>query len=397
MEGATLLHPSTNPSRMAQSNERPDEPARSSTSRRRMLQAIGGSAGLAALSGCLNSVVGGGSGGGNLADSIVLQMEGGSMLEALKSEAFDQFNEEFGVEVKVSLRSSQQSGYAKIKAGQAEVDMTSVPPFTIYNGTKEGLWEPIDTSEVPNYEDNVLDPLKNPIFDPGEDVHAIPHAYGTVGMPYNNNKLDDPNSWGACWDEDMKGHVSMEGFGFIRVFTTALYLGMNPNDIKLDGSYEKGIQKIWETVEEQQDLVITNWTSGDEQGRLFASKDAWVGEGWGNVIYSAVQDGNDHLSYTIPEEGAYGYTQNHALVKGISEEKRRTALKFIDFLLRDEILRPTTEKLGLPPSTDVTSEKIKNLYDYDPKGGEGLKFPDVGYINEHNDEWSQKWENVRSS
>lgn len=373
---------------------------RSRPSRRDVLKGIGTGAGVTAIAGCL----GGGDGstptatatqGPNLAESITIQMEGGTMLEALKQNAFDQFKDEFGVEVKVSLRSSQQSGYSKIKAGQADADLTSVPPFTVYNGVKEGLWLPVDTSKIPNYA-NVLDPLKNPIYDPGEETHAIPHAYGTVGMAYNKNEVDDSNTWGACWNEDYKGHVAMEGFGFVRVFTTALYLGMNPNDIELDGSYEQGIEKIWETVKAQQDLVITNWTSGDEMGRLFTSKDAWVGEAWGNVIFGAVQDGADHLSYNIPDEGAYGYTQNHALVKGISEKKRRTALEFINFLLRDEVLRPTTEQLGLPPATDVTSEQIKNLYDYDPRGGEGLRFPDVGYINEHNDEWSQRWEEIRS-
>lgn len=368
---------------------------RSTATRRRALQLIGG-AGAVSLAGC-TSITGGGGDKSEYADQIVLQMEGGSMLDALKSEAFKPFKDEFGVEVKVSLRSSQQSGYAKIKAGQANVDFTSVPPFTLYNGTKDGLWAEIDTSKIPNYQSNVLDPLKDPAFDPGEAVHGVPHAYGTVGMAYNKNQLDDPNSWGATWDSANKGKVAMEGFGFIRVFTTALYLGMDPNDIKLDGSYEKGIEKIWEKVKEQQDLVVTNWTSGDEQARLFASKDAWVGEAWGNVIYGAVQGGNDHLSYTIPKEGAYGYTQNHALVKDLSEKKTKTVYEFINFLLRDEILRPVTEKLGLPPATDVTSEQIKNLYDYDPKGGEGLKFPDVGYINEHNDEWSQRWESVRTS
>ena len=368
---------------------------RPTTTRRRALQLAAG-AGAVSLAGC-TSIMGGGGGNSEYADKIVLQMEGGSMLDALKSEAFTKFEEEFGTTVEVSLRSSQQSGYAKIKAGQANVDFTSVPPFTLYNGTKDGLWAEIDPNEIPNYQEKVLDPLKNPAFDPGDALHGVPHAYGTVGMAYNKNELDDPTSWGATWDEANKGKVAMEGFGFIRVFTTALYLGMDPNDIKLDGSYDKGIQKIWDTVTEQQDLVVTNWTSGDEQARLFSSKDAWVGEAWGNVIYGAVQDGNDHLIYTIPDEGAYGYTQNHALVKDLSDTKKNTVYEFINFLLRDEILQPVTEKLGLPPATDVTSEKIKNLYDYDPKGGEGLKFPDVGYINEHNDEWSQKWESVRTS
>jgi spermidine/putrescine transport system substrate-binding protein len=377
---------------MARKTERSRTTQGNRPNRRQVLGATA-AAGVTSIAGCLN-VFGGGS---EYADTIVIQMEGGTMLEALEAEAFGPFEEEFEVSVETSLRSSQQSGYADIQAGQAEVDMSSVPPFTLYNGTQDDVWEPIDADEVPNYQSNVLEPLKNPIFDPGEQIHGIPHAYGTVGMAYNNEEVDDPTSWSAMWNEDYGGHVAPEGFGFIRVFTTALEMGMDPNNIGADGSYEENIEAIWERVAEQQDLVVTNWTSGDEQARLFASEDAWIGEAWGNVIYGSVQDGNDHLSYVIPDEGAYGYTQNHALVKGISEERRRTALEFINFLLRDDILRPVTEQLGLPPSTDVTSEQIRNLYDYDPSGGEGLKFPDVAYINEHNDEWSQRWQEVRGN
>lgn len=365
--------------------------ATSASSRRKMLKALAVGSGVG-LAGCL----GGGPGSGNddLADSIIVQQEGGSMLDAL-SIAFDRFKDEFGVEVKTALRGSQQSGYAKIKAGQSDVDIVSVPPFTLYNGVKDGLWDTIQPEEVPNYESNVKDHLKNPIFDPGPVAHGIPHAYGTVGMPYNSNHLDDPTSWGACWDESYEGHVAMEGFGFVRVFHTALYLGMDPNDIKLDGSYEKGMERIWEEVKKQQELVLTNWTSGNEQGRLFASGNAWVGEGWGNVIYDAAQSGNDFLEYTIPEEGAYGYTQNHALVNGISDKTRRTCLKFINFLLRDDVLKPVVEKLGLPPATDVTSDTITSLYDY-TEDVSTLTFPDVEYINNHNDEWSQRWTKVRA-
>jgi len=370
----------------------PDDEKQSNTTSRRQMLALAAGTGVTAMAGCLNPF-----GGSDGADEIVLQMEGGTMQEALESEAFEPFEEEYGTTVEVSLRSSQQSGYANIQAGQAEVDMASVPPFTLYNGTMDDVWEPIEPDEIPNYGSNVLEPLKNPIFDPGEQIHGVPHAYGTVGMTYNNEELDDPTSWSAMWDDAYDGHVAPEGFGFIRVFTTALEMGMDPNDIGAESSYEEAIERIWNRVAEQQDLVVTNWTSGDELGRLFTSGDAWVGEAWGNVIYGAVQDGNDHLDYVIPDEGAYGYTQNHALVKGISDQKREACLEFIDFLLRDEILQPVVEKLGLPPSTSVTSDTIEGLYDYDPSGGEGLMFPDVGYINEHDDEWSQRWEEVRGN
>lgn len=91
---------------------------RSSTPRRRFLQAVGGTVGAASLAGCTGIIGGSGGGGsGNLADTLVIQMEGGSMLDALESEAFDQFQEEYGVEIQPAERVRETAGRAGERHG----------------------------------------------------------------------------------------------------------------------------------------------------------------------------------------------------------------------------------------------------------------------------------------
>ena len=386
--------------------------------RRQLLKTVGTGAavGITGLAGCSSGGGGGGGGdtttddsgsndggdtttadeGGDLADELVVQMSGGHYLDSYKEHVFSKFEEEFGVSVEVNLVSNQFDGYSKIKTGQADVDATIASASTLYMGSSEDVWAPIDTNNIENY-GSLLDTFKNPIYDPGEGIHGIPTVYGTIGMAYNKAELGEQDSWEACWDTANEGRVTMEGFGFVRVFTTAMYLGMDPNVIEVDGSYEDGIQKVWDSVREQKQLVNKYWTSGDEHVRMFSQEQALVGEAWGGRIYGAVQDGYDFLDYVVPKEGAYGWSDNWVMVKGISDKKQRTVRAYMNFLLREDVITPLTETLGYPPATGATSEGIKNLYDYDPSGGERLTFLDPAFKDKHNDDWSQTWEEIQSS
>lgn len=385
--------------------------------RRQLLKTVGAgaTAGLAGLAGCSSGGSSGGdttttttasSGGdddatttqdgGDLADTLVVQMSGGHYLDSYKKHVFDKFEDEFGVKVEVNLVSGQFDGYSKIKTGQADIDATITSASTLYMGSEEDVWAEINPDDISNY-GSLLDTFKNPIYDPGQAIHGIPTVYGTIGMAYNRKELGELDSWAAAWDTANKGRVTMEGFGFVRAFTTALYLGMDPNVMEVDGSYEKGIEKIWNSVREQKPLITKYWTSGDEHVRLFAQKQALVGEAWGGRIFGAVQDGYDFLDYVVPKEGAYGWSDNWVMVKGLSDKKKRTVQAYMNFLLEEDVITPLTEMLGYPPATTATSPGIKDLYDYDPSGGERLTFLDPGFKDKHNDAWSKTWENILSS
>ncbi|WP_254764545.1 ABC transporter substrate-binding protein [Natrinema marinum] len=363
--------------------------AESNRSRRRVLQSIGGvsAAGIAGLAGCL---------GGGSSDPFVVQVTGGNYIDSYESEVFSAFEEEQGVDVAVNQISDQFDGYNQIQSGQSDAHVTITSANTLYMGASEGVWEPINTDDLDNY-DSLAETFKNPVYDAGDDVHGIPTVYGTIGMAYNRDEMGELDSWEACWDQANAGNVTMQGTDFVRVFTTALHLGMDPNDIGAESSYEDGIQQIWDSVREQKELISSYWSTGDEHVRMYAQNEAYVGEAWGGRIKAAVDDGHDHLDYVIPKEGAYGWSDNWAMVSGIDDDKRSTAMDFFDFLLTEDVLVPLAEALGYPPATGATSDVIENLGDYDPTGGERLTFMDPGYQEDHSDEWSQEWERIQSS
>ncbi|MFP8958440.1 ABC transporter substrate-binding protein [Natrialbaceae archaeon A-CW3] len=361
------------------------EPGRS---RRHVLRSIGGASavGIAGLAGCMGS---------DSDEPFVAQVTGGHYIDTYQDQVFSGFEDEHDVEVEVHQISDQFDGYQQIQQGQSDADVSITSANTLYMGADQGVWASIDPEELENY-DNLLETFRNPIYDAGDDVHGVPTVYGTIGMAYNRDEFGELDSWEACWDEANDGNITMQGTDFVRVFTTALYLGMDPNDIEANGSYDEGMAAIWESVREQRDLISNYWTTGDEHVRMFSENEAYVGEAWGGRIKAAIDDGHDHLDYVVPEEGAYGWSDNWVMVDDI-DDKRETALAFFDYLLRDDVMVPLAETLGYPPATDVTSDDIEALGDYDPSGGERLTFLDPGYEDEHSDEWSEEWESIQSA
>jgi spermidine/putrescine-binding protein len=159
------------------------------------------------------------------------------------------------------------------------------------------------------------------------------------------------------------------------------------------GSYEEGVKQVYDKMAEQHELVKKYWTSGQEQTTLYSNGTATLGDGWSGRILSLQEDGKDHLKYTIPKEGAYGWGDAFAVAKG--SKNRYTAEKLVEFAYRPEIMKKLSPEIGYPAATSATSSEIEELPDYDPTGGERLVFQDQQFKEEHNEDWSNTFEKIK--
>ncbi|EMA03105.1 ABC transporter substrate-binding protein [Haloferax denitrificans] len=383
--------------------------------RRSFLKATGASAtvGSAALAGC----TGDGSGGTaettasdgaetdetettaeseELSDTLNFYSWGGSTQEALNEHVIEPFEEEYGVTVKQSSFGGQDKMLANVRSSpEGSYDVIMPSTATSYAAAKQGLVEPLRLENIETWS-NLMPVFEDFSVDPGESTHVAPLYYGTIGMGYNSDYVDDSNglSWDLAFDEEFAGQVAIEGVPYVRVFTTALKLGMDPNEMVGDaGSYEEGVKQVYDAMAEQHELVKKYWTSGQELTSLFSNETAYVGEAWGGRILSLQDEGYDNLKYGIPEEGAYGFTDTLAIAKG--SKNRYTAEKFIEFAYRDDVITNLAPDIGYPPATEATSSDVEALPDFDPSGGERLTFQDQAFKNEHQQEWSRTFEQIK--
>ena len=334
--------------------------------------------------------------GEELSDTLKFYSWGGSTQEALTKHVIEPFEEEYGVTVEQSSFGGQDKMLANVRSSpEGSYDIIMPSTATSYAASKQGLVEPLRLDNIETWS-NLMPVFQDFTIDPGQQAHVAPLYYGTIGMGYNSDYVDASNglSWDMTFDEEFEGKVAIEGVPYVRVFTTALKLGMNPNKMVGDtGSYDEGVKKVYDAMAEQHPLVKKYWTSGQELTSLFSNESAYVGEAWGGRILSLQDEGFDNLGYGIPKEGAYGFTDTLAIAKG--SKNRYTAEKFIEFAYQDDIIKKLAPDIGYPPATKVTSSEVKALPDFDPSGGDRLMFQDMEFKNQHNQEWSQTFEQIK--
>ena len=147
--------------------------------------------------------------------------------------AFEEWYEQtHGVKVKVnySTYASNEDMYAKLSSGAVSFDVVIPSDYMIARMISEDMLLPIDFENVPNYQ-YIDEGFHGLYYDP-EDIYTVPYTYGTIGLIYNANVVDeaDVTGWDLMWNEKYAGDIlqfnnSRDAFG------TAQYkLGLDVND-----------------------------------------------------------------------------------------------------------------------------------------------------------------------
>lgn len=330
-----------------------------------------------------------------LSDSITISGYGGSWQENLTKAVLDPFAKEYGVRIIQATHGGEEEILAKIRvAGEGAYDLITINESGFYPGVKQGLFQPLDLDNIPNFA-NLMKPLQRPIYDPGiqEDgkIRSVPSVFGTTAMTYNTEKVTPrPDSWAPCWDKKYAKKISMNELAWYRVFTTALYLGMDPNNVT-------DWDALWDAVREQHKLVLKYWSAGMEMQQLFTNREIYVGEFWSGRTLNLMEKGVP-VDYVIPKEGASTWVEAWCVPQG--SRKKYTVEVLMNYLLQPEVGARLSELTKYPcalnPSVYKVSDAIKRLPDFDPTGTlERYKFVDYGYKEAHNIEWTEKFNEIK--
>lgn len=330
-----------------------------------------------------------------LADSISLSSYGGSWQENLTKAVLAPFEKEFGVKIVQSSHGGEEEILAKIRVGGGGAyDIITINESGFYPGVLQDLFEPLDLDNIPNFK-NIMEPLQKPLYDPGikkdGKVRSVPSIFGTTALTYNTEMVTPkPDSWAVAWDKKYAKKISMNELAWYRVFTTALYLGEDPNNIK-------DWNRLWDAVREQHKLVLKYWGSGMEMQQLFTNREIYLGEFWSGRTLN-LKDKAVPVEYAIPKEGASTWVEAWCVPKG--SKKKYTVEVLLNYLLEPEVGARLSEitkyPCGLKPSAYKVSDTIKNLPDFDPTGTLAkYKFVDYGYKEKHNVEWTEKFNQIK--
>jgi spermidine/putrescine transport system substrate-binding protein len=267
----------------------------------------------------------------------------------LPQEVLEQFTQETGIAVRTSTYDSNEALYAKLKLlNSGGYDIAVPSTYFVDKMRKEGMLHEIDKTKLSNFKN--LDPrhLDKP-FDPG-NRYSIPYLWGTTGIAVNTTKFKttDVQAWADLWKPMFRNRLLLPN-DMREAFHIALmilgYSGNTTNPAHIQQAYAL-LKKL---------LPNIRIFSSDAIDVHFVSGEVDAGVAWNGVTYKARQE-DPAIQYIHPKEGIIIWMDNLIIPKNAPHVE--LAYKLLDFLVRPDIARLITEKIGY---TSPNAEAIKLL------------------------------------
>ncbi len=261
------------------------------------------------------------------------------------------FEAEYGVKVYYDSFASNEEMFAKLKAGGSGYDITFPSADYVSIMMREGMLEKVDHHQLANLGN--IDPivLEKTRFDPNME-YSVPYYFGAAGIAVNKKKVANyPRNWSIFSQPDLKGKMTMlddmrEVMGDALVSLGYSVNSTNPAEI-----------------DAAKDLVIKSWkpnlTKFDAEafGKGFASGEFWVVQGYAEVVYEEIAEGQwADVDFFIPEEGGPAYIDYMVLLKG--GRNPGLAHKFIDFIHRPDNYAEFCDFFGFPATANIPARQL---------------------------------------
>ena len=240
------------------------------------------------------------------------------------------YEETYGEKVRVNYTTfaSNEDMYSKISSGAVSYDVIIPSDYMIARMKKEDMLLELNFDNIPNYQ-YIKDDFKGLYYDE-ENKYTVPYAYGTIGVIYNANEVDeaDTGSWDLLWNEKYKDKIlqfnnSRDAFGM------AMYkkgLSVNTEDKAVwDEAYDELLK--------QRPLVYS--LVMDEVYNMMESGEAAIGAYYAGDYFTMrdAQAEDVDLKFYYPENTNF-YVDAMCIPK--CSENKELAEVFINYMLSKE-------------------------------------------------------------
>ncbi len=241
-------------------------------------------------------------------------------------EIVKQFEKEFNCEVKMDFFDSNESMYAKIKAGGGGYDVLVPSSYFADIMFKQKMIRSFDKAKLPNLANIDPEYLSKAVDSKME--YCVPYLISFTGIGYNKEKVKDfKPSWSIFDDASIKGRCVLlndprEGLG-----AALRYLGFSLNTVKQD-EIDKAVK------------VLLQWKRNiakfdvDEAKRGLASGEFWLIQNYNGDTLQAKEE-NAALEFVIPNEGSSFSADT--MVIPVDAPNADLAYAFVNFVHKPEI------------------------------------------------------------
>ncbi len=256
------------------------------------------------------------------------------------------FTEATGIEVNYMTFDTNESLYTKLKTGGSSYDIIVPSDYMAGRLIDEGLVQPLDFSNIPNYQ-YINEAYKNTAYDPGNE-YSVPYTWGTVGVIYNKKYVDeaDIGSWDLLWNEKYAGKILMfdNNRDAFAIAESRLGYSLNTTDsVALTACAE---------LLKQQKPVVQQYVM-DQIFDKMTREEAWIAPYYAGDYLTMLED-NPDLGFYFPQEGFNLFID--CLMIPSSAEHKAEAEAYINFLLSPEVCGENLDYLGYSAPEDAAKE-----------------------------------------
>lgn len=246
------------------------------------------------------------------------------------------FEEKYDCKVVIDTFDSNESMYAKLKAGATGYDLLFPSSYMVRLLAMERMIIPLDHEKCPSVRQNFDMSYTPMLIEDPHLVFAAPYSSSPTILFYDPSKVPagvEMDTWKVLGNEHFRGKIT-----FLDDMREVIGAGLMANGFSINSTNAGEINKAVETVLEWK-ANVRKFDSESYKTEV-ADGSTWIGQGFGQVarqvIFGEAGDGSDarsDLKYAYPREG---FTEScEEMVIPTTAPNPDLAYKLIEFLYSD--------------------------------------------------------------
>ena len=324
-------------------------------------------------------------------DELVVSSYGGEFEKIYKKTVVEPFEKKFGVKVIYDPKGSSSQKYARIRAtkGSPGFDVAAEQsPEDIILGQREGLILPMTEREVPEIA-GIFPGARKPI-----PPYGVIHSVQYVGLLYNPDHLDAPDSWWHYWEawkkygEKIRKRLLMFNTGNVGSIYL-LILGA-----ELGGGGIDNMDPVWPMLQALKPYIGPTMQNSVEAVPYYENEDVWLSPYWSARSSLFISRGLN-MRLVAPKEGVYMHAACMSIPIGTKNKK--LAYEFVNFRISKEVQREFCLGYHISPTRgDITDwpDWFSETQFTTAKKWESVQIADPEIIGAKRGEWTVKWQEI---